>query len=181
MEVLIKGAEYLEQWATQKNVEVMKAMEDAVKVTAYNVSKDLRTELSGGGLFLKPIQIYKNYGNDPRYKKKKNINPLNVLAIGIIYKYFKNELRATIGFHGDTAKTIWAKQFAGQHQTGTTLTYTDYFKKNLHAKGIHIRKSTQSAVIPMRDIIGNFFAKAQAGVMALLKENFQRKLRGERI
>ncbi len=181
MEVLIKGAEFLNKWADQKNKIVLKAMEDAVKITAFGISKDMRNELKTGQIGLKPIQIYRNEAKDRRYKKKRNINPLNILAIGIIYKFFKKDLRATIGFHGETGRTIWAKKFAGEHQTGTTIPYTDYFKKKLIEKGIHIRKTTQNASVPARDIIGNFFAKHQSRVIELLKTNFQRKLRGERI
>lgn len=181
MGVLIKGADYLSKWAGNKNKQVLKAMEDAVKITAYKTSKDMRNELKGGQIGLKSIQIYRNDPRDKRYKKKKNINPLNILAVGIIYKFFKKELRATIGFHGDTVRTKWAQKFAGDHQTGITIPYTKYFKESLHKKGIHIRKETNTANVSARDIIGNFFAKHQRRVVELLKENFRRKLRGERI
>lgn len=174
MEVIIKGAEMLERWAENKNAQMRKAMEDSVKVTAFSLRKDMVKTLRQGELGLQPT-------TQSKMNRKKSKNPLAKLAMGIIYKFNKRNLTATIGFHGDTARTKWTREYADRSDDGYSLIYTDRLREVLHRQGIHIRKTTNYAVVPARDIIGNFFKRFQRIATERLKENFRKKLRGERI
>lgn len=174
MEVVIKGAELLEKWANDKNSQVNKAMLDAIKVTAYGLRKDMIRELRQGGLRFPPT-------TRSRMNPKKSKNPLAKLAVGVLYKFNKEKMSATIGFHGDTPRTNWTRDFAARSDDSYTLVYTDRMREVLHRAGIHLKKTTRSAFVPARDIISGFFRKYQTIALDRVKDNFRKKLRGERI
>jgi len=174
MEIVLKGAEYLEKWADQKQKETVKAMHDAIRITANQIRIEMRDGLKQGGLNLAPTIRSK-------MNPKQSRNPLGKLAVGILYKYDKVSMKATIGFHGDTARTAWTSAYATFHKDGGVIHYTDAFKTFLHKKGIHIKNKTMSAMVPARDILGQYFRKYQTIAIQRLKDNFVRKLRGERI
>lgn len=196
MNVLMKMSGDLKKWAAESQALIDKAVVGSLYDATYALYQAARQGLYSGNLGLPERQAYRNpkqarkeikgratEGAKIRSGKASTI-PLKGLSPGVLYKVYKSEKRAEVGFVGieSGAKRIaeWAEEMAGKHAPGYTILYDKELRDKLHGMGIHLKKTTTQSRVGSRNIID--IAKAKHAGMALEKlvDSFERKMAGER-
>lgn len=174
---------------------IEKSTVGALYDATYLIYKETKKALSAGTLGLPERVAFRGIRQARREIKATGANvklrsgarakiPLRGLSPGVIYKVFKSEKRAEIGFIGQEAGAAriaqWAEEMAGQHAPGYTILYDKELRGRLHAMGIHLKKTTTSAAVPGRSIMDMAAAKLGAAALGKLRDSFDRKMAGER-
>lgn len=188
IQVAFKGvgqaARMFGDWADDKQKQMHKAMSTALKVEGYRLTKQIKVDLKAGRLGLEAKEIYQNKPGDKRYRKKRKTQPLARLAPGISYFVDWRKLALAVGFGVRQAATGaggWTARIAVKSIPGYRMPISEGKKQALHSIGIHLRKSTESAGVPSRDIMEAVLAKEGNVILSNIRENYLRKMAGERI
>lgn len=185
----------LKKWEDQEKARVNKAVAGSLYDAAYLLYQESRKSLKAGALGLaqrKPFlnlkqarKEIKTSGSSAKLRSGKSATiPLKSMAPGILYKVFKADLRAEVGFIGTESGAQrlaqWAEEMAKRHAPGYTILYDKPLREKLHGMGIHLKKTTTSAPVSSRSIVDRM--KEQHGNVALEKiaDSFARKMAGER-
>lgn len=184
LKLLIKGGEKLEKWADQKSKEMQKAMSLALSKEGYRAFKEISFQLKTGKLSLEPKSAYRNEPGDKRYKRRRSklaSAPLGSLFRGITYSVDRKNLMFEFGFRAVTPGTSWQARIAAKSIPGYRMSISEEQRAALHKIGIHLRKTTTAVKVPARDIIGAYLKKNDSIMLENIKNNFRRKMAGERI
>lgn len=178
----IKIVHNLSQDMAAEAMRINKCMGQAVKVTAFAARKDMQSKLKKGELDLAPLAPYKNL---PRSKRRINKSgkifyPLTSLSRGILYNFDQSKMTAELGFTGPEG-AHWQRKYAEKHLRGYMININKSKRRNLINRGILLRKETQTAKVPPRDIIGHYLEKNQARMLQSIKEVFEIKMAGGRV
>ena len=208
MKFMIEIPKMLDKWAKEQTTLVKKSTQGALYDAAFLLYKEAKQALSKGQLGLPERVALSNLRQarkETRGRAKASLGqyaslaladavklkggaqaliPLKGLTPGILYKVFKEENRAEVGFigmEGGAARiAAWAEEMAGKHLPGYTILYDKDLRDKLHKIGIHLKKSTtQSRVVP-RSIIGRTQDKFAGIALEKLQDSFDRKMAGER-
>ena len=162
---------------------IRKAMETTLKVEAFRVRKVAKQGLRKGQLRLTRKSVYRG-PTDKRRKTRRGKYahvPLRSLSKGIAYDLNRSNLSVSVGFLGKTPGTAWARRIAEKSVRGYVWRLSTRYKQLLHHRGIHLREDTRSVMVGPRNIIGKLYQREQRRISQNIADNFQRKLRGERI
>lgn len=196
MNVLVKVTNDIEKWAKEEQARVNKAVVGSLYDATYALYQEARKGLRAGSLGLKERQVFQNLKQARKETKTRAAQgakirggkaatiPLKGLTPGVLYKVYKTEMRAEVGFIGSEAgaKRIaqWAEETAGKHLPGYTILYNKDLKDKLHGMGIHLKKTTTQAQVASRSIIDQVNSKHGRMAMEKLEDSFKRKMAGER-
>lgn len=191
LEIAVKGGVDLKKWADKKISSIDKAMAAALKAEGFRLFKEANQGVKQDKLGLAPKSIYYNAPDDKRFKKgraKKSRAPLLPLAqdrkdgvSGISYKAYPAAQKVLVGFLRLGGRDSWKADVAEKSVGGYTWPISETKRKNLHKIGIHLRKVTGSVKVPSRDIMGTVLDKNKNISPKNITDNFERKMRGERI
>lgn len=196
-------AEFEREW-THSTKAIDKAASSAVKTVAYKTMMDLRRDIRqgrAGGTTFAPLRemskhpamrqaFYARGGG--KYTRIPRNRPL--WALSQVTRYQVKEQRDTlfaysVGFVGPLISGNW-KEIAMRQQSGNTYPVSDALRKKLISIGAQLKKAgdpaykyfflrTKQMTLPARDIIESFRAANQSRIVALIRERFEMKLRGE--
>jgi hypothetical protein len=202
-QIRMNYAEFEKEW-THSTAAIDKAASSAVKTVAYKTMMDLRRDIrqgrAGGNTFapLREIskspsfrQQYWNVGGGKFTRIPKN-KPLWTLAKVTRYRVKENRdtlFAYEVGFVGPSISGNW-KEIATRQQTGNTYNVSTSLRKKLYSVGAALKKKkdpsyryffvqAKSMTLPSRDIIDSFRAANQGNIVALIRERFEQKLRGQ--
>lgn len=202
-EIRTNYAEFEREW-THSTKAIDKAASSAVKTVAYKTMQDLRRDIRqgrAGNTVFAPLreiskhpatrQAFWNAGGGKFTRIPKN-KPLWTLSK--VTRYQVKESRDTlfayeVGFVGPSISGNW-KEIAMRQQAGNTYTVDSALRKKLFSIGAALKKrkdpayryffvQAKSMTLPKRDIIDPFLAANRSNIMALIRERFEKKLRGE--
>lgn len=196
-------AEFEKEWSYSTKA-IDKAASSAVKTVAYKTMMDLRRDIrqgrAGGNTFAPLREMSKNAsmrqqfwaaggGKFTRIPKNKPLWTLSKVT-----RYQVKEQRDTlfayeVGFVGPLISGAW-KEIATRQQTGNTYPVSDSLRKKLMYIGADLKKKgdpaykyfflkTKQMTLPARDIIDSFRAANQSNIIALIRERFEMKLKGQ--
>lgn len=182
--VLIKFSDDIKKSVEKEKKKVESAQNIALQKTSWEIQQAALDDLLHGRLDLAPLSKYQNPYNDPRFFENKNkFFPLSGLAYAknwaqfISYKVNRQALTSDIGYILTSIK--WGREVAVHHYQGDDWHYKDYYRAYLHSRGIHLRKTTTTAKVPERDIMGAVYKKYNRKALEMLKDIFERKYNGE--
>jgi hypothetical protein len=196
MNIFVKITNELERWQKDEQVRIDKAVTGSLYDATYMLYQEARKSLKAGSLGLPERKAFQNIRAARKEIKGRATAgakirggaaatiPLKPLFPGVIYKVFKEQRRAEVGFIGSEGGAgriaQWAESLAAKHMPGYTILYDAAEKEKLHKRGIHLKKTTTSARVPSRSIMDK--ASDKHGLMALekLADSFARKMAGER-
>lgn len=196
-------AEFEKEW-THSTAAIDKAASSAVKTVAYKTMMDLRRDIrqgrAGGNTFASLREISKHpamrqqfwAAGGGKYTRIPKGKPLWTLSK--VTRYQVKENRDTlfayeVGFVGPMISGKW-KEIAMRQQAGNTYAVDDALRKKLKYIGADLKKKgdpaykyffvqAKSMTLPARDIIDSFRAANQSNIVALIRQRFEMKLRGE--
>lgn len=187
---ILKVRQDLKKWEKAERTRIHKAMSFALQRSSFLLRKDAQQDLKTGRLKLRKLSWYSDR-SDPRFKQPRGKRgrgrlrrtrgrPLANLFRAIIYRVDKRKLSAWVGFpqYGGYS---WATEIAEKSAEGYTWQYSERYKRFLHTRGIHLKRSTTSARVPKRDIMAAVWDKYERKYLATLDDLVARKLRGEHI
>jgi len=209
MDLTCKIIQNIEKDMLRETERIKKARFDALRVTAFVFRRELQTGIRQGKLNLRPLSPYRNTQNDPRYgttttwkttsgqkyvrntgknawrhTKASSVNvdrPLWALGAGVMYKANRSGMTAELGFVEGFSKVEGLRRLAEKHLPGFRIAITDRARRFLHSSGIHLRKTTDSTQVPARDPVGQFYVMNARRMADAFENNFNAKMRGERI
>ena len=178
-----KAAKDIERWADRKAKEITKAMSLALSKEGYRVYQKARQDLKTGALGLEPKAVYRNEPGSKKYRRraKDKRPPLSKIFSGITYQIDRRKLHLEVGFRAVTPGTKWQARIAEKSLKGYTWLIRDKSRLALHKIGIHLRRTTTSVRVPARDIMGVVLEREGSRMLINIKDNFRRKMAGERI
>lgn len=201
----IKGARELYQWAGAQGREAQNALKTAIKVEGFQRLKELRKEVRSGrpGGIPYAVGLSEIAKRTKTGKPRKNQAPLNRSARLLRYNVAlgsDGNIKMSIGFVNTNTSPLgrsW-KRLLIEHQEGVDVLYTasrtelgkrmarigGRLKKSgdPDAKYFFLKKTTGRTIdLPKREIIEPFWDKYQTDAWRNIKENFEKKMRGERI
>jgi hypothetical protein len=186
---------------TLKDIEADKArtrknLETAVRIEGFRLMWRLKKELeegrAGANVFNPLTEIAKRMG------KPVNRKPLSKLAVAV--RCSAGRMRGTfmvsVGFLDTGTRAIsksW-RRIVEKQQEGATTSFTEDRRRAIlnvgtttrkrgdkAAKYFFLRKSTTSFRTPPRPILEPFIASQKSNIEANIVQNFERKMKGERI
>ncbi len=187
IKAVVKGASHLQRYVKAQWRQEVKALETAIRVEGYRLSKKLKQEIRAGAFT----------GGDEKSgiarKLSRQTTPLKKLATAVRYHVVKSpNFQIHVGWTGPRVSKSW-QRIATQQQEGFTRPVTDrqasflrsvgggLAKRSKYRKYFFLKKTTKEMTTPARPIIAPFWRKHEAEAMARIKNNYLRKLRGERI
>jgi hypothetical protein len=189
---------------------VAKAEDDAVRIEGFRLMRLLRKEIAQGapgGRPFAPLSIIRRTQHATKRGGLRANRPLARLSRAVGYEVKKHSpAELTIGFVGRASSVTW-RRLAKMHQEGFeksvdapygrfgpgsvrevlawygSLFDPTRFKKSRSRRRnvFFLRKQTGSLKTPARPIIDPFWDAHRSQAMANIRENFRRKLSGERI
>lgn len=173
---------------------IRKNMSYAVKRVAFDAMQSLRLGLQNNQLDLAGLSPYRNDPGDKRCRRSKAVkSPLGRMRAGIGYSapaYRKStgvsaraaDFRAEVGFLDDDHTLPFCRATrAEKHLAGYAIPVDDATRAALNRKGIHLRAATSRIQVPARDPVGNWYDANKDNIVRTIRDNFERKQRGERI
>ncbi|WP_054031022.1 hypothetical protein [Desulfatitalea tepidiphila] len=186
MEVTLKGAPELQRALKSHQANAIKALQTALKVEAFRLSKELKAEIRAGDRFA-PLTFLARRRN----KSTRPNRPLQRLAIPIRY-HMVDDMTVAIGWTGPKVSASW-KRIAQRQQEGFTSQVTErrrrFFRhkadnlseRSANRKFLFLRDTTRALKTPARPIIDPFYERHHIQAWRNIQANFRRKLAGERI
>jgi len=187
----IVGVNKLQKALKAESRQQRKALNLAVRVEAFRLMKQLKADLrkgAPGGQTVAPLSMIERR----RFHKGRN-RPLANLAVAARYYVMdKDPAQLAVGFTGPKISKSW-QRIALQLQEGYTFTPSKSFRAYMAAYGgglkksvkarrfFFFKKSTTEFKTPARPIIEPFWKANKAQSVKHIKENFRRKMRGQRI
>lgn len=168
----------------------------AVKVEGFRLRKLLQAEIRAGapgGRVFAPLTELARRSRRPSDRDKPALFRL-ALAVRYTVSQGPNDMKMEIGFTGPRVSGTW-KGIATRQQEGFTFsaeerrrtgsTHRSYLARLGHAEGTEqsfaLKAATTTLHVPPRPIIEPFWMKYQARAWRNIEQNFERKMRGERI
>jgi len=190
IQITMTGLKSLEKSLGAKIKSERKALNNAIKVEGFRLRKVLIDEIKqgapGGKAFAPRTYISKAYTRKPRQK------PLVRLTLGARYYIpTKDPIVMHIGWVGPGVSKSW-KRLAEMHQEGFTSPVrearrrylvkimTERGKRSIYRRFIP-KESTTIFKTPARPIITPFWQRHQHQAYRNIRNNYRRKLAGERI
>ena len=165
----------------EEDIRIRKAIITAIQVEAYRLAKEGKDDLRKNRLHLAPLVPLRKKGGRKQRIRKAGKAPLSGIAIGIRYKVDKKNISASIGFLGQSAKEHNLRRIAGKSAPGYTIYYTKKFRAYMVRRGVRLKASTKTAKVVARPIIKQIEKITGKDMYDNIKNNFRRKLKGERI
>jgi hypothetical protein len=192
IEASIKNLSNLQKDISAIRKAEVKALDTAVKVEGYRLRTLLKNEIksgSPGGRTFKPLTIMaRRKGRGFKANK-----PLQRLALGIRYHVAKQSpLELHIGWTGPQVSESW-KRIAERQQEGFSSPVTERRRRFFMHRGaelsprssnrkyLFLKDSTHELDTPARPITDPFWQAHRVESWNNIRNNFRRKLRGERI
>jgi hypothetical protein len=189
----VRGVTNLERYLKVQRENQKRAMETAIRVEGFRLRKELQSQIRAGavgGRSLDPLTVIAR-----RYFRTKK-GPLLALAGRVAYQVSRQPFEMRVGWTGPKLSKSW-KSIAKKQQEGfeSPVSYgTRMFiirrgaalaKGRSAAKGdskyFFLRSDTKRFQTPARPIMEPFWGQQQGKVVANIRLNFFRKLKGERI
>ena len=138
---------------------------------------------TAGSFLLKTGQLGLGPTSKLASSRKKTRAPLRGLFRGFIFKSYKQNLTADIGFLGITAGTQWQAKIAEKSVPGYRWAYPARYREILHRAGIHLREGTTGGMVPSRDILSAVIEHEGGGdkIARNIKNSFDARMRGEKV
>jgi hypothetical protein len=173
-----------------------KALELAIRRKGYRLRRELQDRIRKGepapGHELKPLTfLARGLGIQTSRRVRKNW-PLVRFAAFVRYEIEKMPFQMRIGFTGPrVSKKI--KDLVVKHEKGFTRAISQALRRYIIAEGVRrgkieggrmpyfLKKSTRVFRTPSRPIIGPFWEDVKKDVFLDIRQDFRRKMRGERI
>lgn len=196
----VHNAEKVSAWLDKQGAEARKAYQTAIKVEGYRLMRLLRSEIKkgspGGRIFKTLTHIAKRMAKKVRgsgtwIRQNQNRKPLAQMATAIRYDVKNTPFSMAFGFVGPIGNT-W-RRLAKAQQEGFTRPVTKSQRKAFARRGAELgtvdggdtpfflRKSTTSMTTPARPIITPFWQAHQAAAERNIRNNFRRKMAGNKI
>jgi hypothetical protein len=190
IQIAITGLSSLEKTLGAKIKAERKALNTAVKVEGFRLRKEMASDIRkgspGGQPFAPRTYLSKAYSGRPNQKA--------LARLAVSTRYFIPEhdpITMHIGWTGPQVSKSW-KRLAKMHQEGFTAPVDDkrrqYLIKIISQKGKRSiyrkfipRASTTTFKTPARPIIAPFWAAHKSQALRNIRNNYRRKLAGERI
>ncbi len=193
LKVTIRGLKKLKRDSTAENKRQKKALNTAVKVepikTARKIKKEIRSSNVGKQKFA-PLSFLARRSKGKRLRPDK---PLSALARAVHYHVQKSEpYQVAIGFTGPRLSTSW-KKIAKKQQEGFAHDMTDLYQRKMREVGgelgkramgrkyLFLRDEKRVFKTPARPIIEPFLKVNRNEILGNIRDNFKRKMRGEKI
>jgi hypothetical protein len=210
VKAIVNGASGLDKALKKASAVSVKAENDAVRIEGYRLMRLLRKEIrtgAPGGQRFAPLSMIRRTMLARASGRLGADRALAKMARAIGYDVTdKSPFKMEIGFVGPASSATWRK-LAKKHQEGfQTGADEQYFrkhnisireylaqrgsdvnhslygkKKTLRRNVFFLRKSTKQLRTPARPIIEPFWVAHKLEAMRNIRENFRRKMRGERI
>lgn len=202
---VLKGADKVSEWLDKKNAATKTAYATAVKVEGYRLMRLLRSEIKAGApggksfdrlSFIGRRMKLKVRGAGTWVRQSPDRNALSQLATAVRYSIKNNPFSMTVGFvnppGSNHISNAW-RRLAKDQQSGFTRGVTKKQRTAFARRGgelgtvdggdtpFFLRKTTISMTTPSRPIIAPFWQAHQRAAAANIRDNFKRKLAGERI
>jgi len=187
----VKGFKHLQRNLKAESKRQKKALDTAVRVEGFRLSKLLKKEIrsgSPGGRKFAPLSFIAR----KRMHRGRNA-PLRRLAIALRYHILKRDpLQIEVGWAGPRVSKRW-KFLAQALQEGFTGTMSEATRESLAETGARLgkrsknrryfflKKSTRRFKTPARPIMEPFWRAYRDDARRNITSNFRRKMRGERI
>jgi hypothetical protein len=168
-----------------------KALNTAVKVTAFKAKNLLQKEIRSGGVGGQKTEPL-SYIARRLWGRSPNRAPLRALATGVRYAVrSKKPYTMAVGFIPERSGG-WVNT-ARKHEKGFERTISPGLRKMIIDKGAELgsvdggntpfflKKSTRKLKTPGRPLVKPFWDKYRDQFQAKIKKNFRAKMRGERI
>lgn len=190
----IKGGKKLQKAFKAESRRQKKALETAIKVTGFKLRSELKTDIRkgapGGEKFAPLSFLARRKKGAKRFRPNK---PLNRLAIPIAYHVkSKDPFTLAVGFTGPRVSDSW-KKIAEKQQEGFVKSVTEkqgsFFrhrgkevsKRSRNRKFFFLKDTTTQMDTPARPIVDPFWDDNRMAALKNIRNNFKRKMRGERI
>ena len=189
----IRGLKKLDKVLKTESRRQEKLLETAVKVEGFRLMRQLKKEIregSPGGRKFKGLTfLSRAWGGKGRLRPDK---PLRALAIAVRYLVNYRPFSMQIGWVGPRVSKSW-KRIAEHQQEGFTRPVTKsrraYFlstgkalgKRSMAKKYMFLRKGTTRFETPARPIMDPFWRAERRRAFLNIRENYIKKLKGERI
>jgi len=194
----------------QMSIAAAKAEDDAVRIEGYRLMRELRKQIrqgAPGGRRFSDLSIMRRTVLARKSGGLGANRPLQRLARAVGYQVRqKSPVQMSVGFTGRASSVTW-RRLAKMHQEGFTRSVdarysrygNDSIRQALIGYGVSfdfrrfgksrtrrrnvffLRKTTATLKTPARPIIDPFWDAHRNEAMVNIRENFRRKLRGERI
>ena len=187
--VAIKGLEQLEKALKAESARQKKALNTAVKVEAFRLRNELKKEIRQGAPGGKPLAPLSFIAR----RRARSKRPLRRLATAVMYQVTSKEpFEMRVGWVGSKVSKSW-KRIAEAQQEGFTREITErqrrYFrslgfglgKRSRFRRYFFLRKETLKFVTPARPIMDPFWEAHKRRAWHNIRDNYRRKMRGERI
>lgn len=201
--IMMNYAEFEKEW-THSTKAIDKAAESAVKTVAYKTMIDLRRDIrqgrAGGNTFAPLREISKHpamrqsfwSAGGGKYTKIPRNKPLWTLSKVTRYQVSPNRtflFAYEVGFVGPSISRNW-KEIAMRQQAGANYPVSAAVRKKLMQIGAELKKKkdpkykyfflkAKQFSLPARDIIDSYLAANRGNILALIRQRFEMKLRGE--
>jgi len=192
LNVTVRGLTKLKRDLKVEGKRANKAMVTATRVEAFRLAKVMRQEIrksAPGGDRFAPLSYLARRG----YKRLKPDKPLAALARAVRYQVRdRDPLDIRVGFTGLRTSATW-KRIARKQQEGFTETMPE-MKREMFAdiggrlgkrskvrKYMFLERSTRTFTTPARPILEPFWEAHRSEAMLKIRDNFRRKMRGQRI
>lgn len=184
------GLKNLQRTLSSVQADSRKALSTALRVEAFRLSKELKAEIRAGapgGRRFEPLTFLARR----KQRSTRPNKPLQRLALPVRYNKI-DDLTVAIGWTGPRVSQSW-KSIAERLQEGGTSRVTDrrrrFFmhkgdnlgKRSPNRKFLFLRDSTRTLKTPARPIIDPFYEAHHLEAWRNIRNNFRRKLAGERI
>jgi len=190
---ILRGFKALDRILKTESQRQEKLLETAVKVEGYRLMRQLKKEIRegspGGSKFKDLTYLSRAWGGKGRLRTNK---PLRRLALAVRYLVQKAPFSMQIGWVGSRTSKSW-QRIAIRQQEGFESPVSEarraYFarigggmgKRSQAKKYLFLRKSTTQFKTPARPIMDPFWRAERRRAFSNIRENYLRKLKGERI
>ena len=190
---ILRGFDKLEKTLKAESRRQEKALETAVKVEGFRLMRLLKKEIQagapGGKRFQSLSYLSRAWGGKGRLRPNK---PLRALAVAVRYLVQNNPFSMRIGWVGPQVSNSW-KRIAEMQQEGFEISPSTIRRRSFARLGgamskrsqarkyMFLRKSTQQLKTPARPIMDPFWQAQRRRAWLNIRENYRRKMKGERI
>ena len=193
MNVTLRGLTKLKRDLKVEEKRAEKAMVTAVRVEAYRLSGEMKKEIrkgAPGGRRFAPLSYLARRISEKRLRPNR---PLAALSRAVRYHVRdKDPLDIRVGFTGPRTSVTW-KRLAEKHQEGfrhgmpprTREMFARIAgrlgRRSKTRKYLFLREDKHVFTTPARPIIEPFWERHRSEAMLKIRDNFRRKMKGQRI
>jgi hypothetical protein len=199
-DIALKGSKAAITWLKRERDHARKSQATAIKVEGYRARKllikEIRAGSPGGRPFAPLAEVSKAYkGNYLQGRRGYSRRRKALRRSADVVRYHitdKDPFTMAIGWTGPRVSKSW-KRIMQKQQKGFTANIDEatvrYWaslggklsRRSPRRKYYFLKKTTRKSRTPARPIIDPFFKQYQDDMLRNIRENFRRKMRGERI